>query len=260
MKLTIDTRAQTLEIDDDDGARQLLNLYSAEAFDALSRQWLRVGWTQKYSYQFSWLGRPVVQLPEDLLKIQELVYSLAPEVIVESGVAHGGSLIFFASICNAIGKGRVIGVDVSIRPANRAAIDEHALSSYISLVEGSSIEPSVVQRVRQLVGEAESVMVVLDSNHSRDHVAAELRAYAPMVTPGGYLIVEDGIMRDLADVPGGRAAWREDNPAAAVADFLRAHDEFSIERPSSLFTESTTTQPLTYWPDGWLRKRSPRAE
>ena len=152
----------------------------------ITRAWLRAGWDTKYVYGFSWLGRPVIQLPEDILRIQEVIYDIKPDVIVETGVAHGGSLIFYASLCTAIGKGRVIGIDIEIRPHNRAAIEEHVLSPLISLVEGSSIDAEIVQSVKDEIGSAETVLV-LDSNHSKDHVLAELEAYSSMVTLGATL-------------------------------------------------------------------------
>ena len=138
------------------------DLSDPEAFDLISRAWLRSGWDVKYVYGFSWLGRPVIQLPEDMLRIQEVIYDIKPDVIVETGVAHGGSLIFYASLCTAIGKGRVIGVDIEIRPHNRSAIEEHRLSPMITLVEGSSIDNQTVNSVREQIGASETVLVLLD--------------------------------------------------------------------------------------------------
>src|SRR4051812_2279834 len=135
MRLTIDTEAQVLTEETAEGSREL-PLYSPEAFSLLSRQWVRVGWSQRYSYGFAWFGRPVVQLPEDLVRIQEIIHRVQPDVIVETGIAHGGSLIFYASLCKALDRGRVIGVDIDIRPQNRAALEEHPLASLISLIEG----------------------------------------------------------------------------------------------------------------------------
>jgi cephalosporin hydroxylase len=254
MKLTIDTTSRTLTVDTA-GAPRILDLYTAEAFEALSREWVRLGWQLKYSYGFTWFGRPVIQLPEDLIRLQEALYAVAPDVIVETGVAHGGSLIFHASLCKALGRGRVVGVDIDIRKHNRAAIEQHALAPFITLLEGSSTSPAIVDAVRAQVRHGERVLVILDSNHSRDHVRAELEAYAPLVSPGSYLVAADGIMRDLTDVPGGHRDWRWDNPAVAVADFLQAHPEFELSPPRRGFDESSTPNDVTYWPDGWLRRR-----
>ena len=161
-----------------------LSLSDPEAFEVISRAWLRAGWDTKYVYGFSWLGRPVIQLPEDMIRIQELIHEIQPDVIVETGVAHGGSLIFYAGLCAAMGKGRVIGIDIEIRPHNREAIEAHRLNPMIQLVEGSSTAPEVVQQVSDHIGAAETVLVLLHSNHSQAHVAAELEAYGPLVSPG----------------------------------------------------------------------------
>lgn len=259
MKLTIDTDTRTLTVDDDDsgtGARAL-DLYGPEAFAVLSDHWLRTAWANRYTYTFTWLGRPVVQLPEDLLRIQEAIFQLRPDLIVETGIAHGGSLVFYASLCQLLGTGRVVGVDVEIRPHNRAALDAHPLRPLITLIEGSSTAPETVAQVRAQVRPGERVLVLLDSSHTRQHVAHELRVYAPLVSVGLYLVVQDGIMRDLADVPGGQPSWTEDNPTRAVADFLSANPEFALEPPAWAFNESPLRAGITHWPSGWLRRHHP---
>src|SRR5215475_12103840 len=147
MRLTIDTDQRRLTHETDEGTREL-PLYSPEAFEVLSRYWLEVGWTQKYSYGFSWLGRPVVQLPEDLVRVQEVLHRVRPDVIVETGVAHGGSLVFYASLCKAMDQGRIVGIDIEIRQHNRQAIEAHPLKSYITLIEGSSTDPAIVDQAR----------------------------------------------------------------------------------------------------------------
>lgn len=255
MKLTIDTDSRTL-VTEDGATPRTLDLYGPEAFEVLSRHWLRVAWSQKHSYTFSWLGRPMIQLPEDALRLQEAVHRLQPDVIVETGVAHGGSLVFHASLCQLMGKGRVIGVDIEIRPHNRAAIEAHPLAPFISLIEGSSIDARIVDQIKGMIRPGERVMVLLDSNHSYGHVSEELRLYAELVTPGSYLVVQDGIMRDLSDVPGGRSDWIHDNPARAATDFAAGRADFSLEAPSWLFNESALRSGLTHWPAGWLKKRS----
>ena len=253
MKLTLDTDEQTLTLLDK-GVSETLPLYSRQAFEALSRQWVRVGWNQKYQYTFSWLGRPVIQLPEDMIRMQEVIYQLQPDVIIETGVAHGGSLIFYASLCKAMGRGRVVGVDIEIRPHNRAAIEAHPLAGLISLVEGSSTDAPVVQQVRRQVLPGQKTLVILDSNHSYAHVAAELEAYAGIVSPGSYIVATDGIMLDLHDVPRGQAAWAGDNPTAAARDFAANHPEFAIEQPAWPFCESDLTANVTHWPGAWLKR------
>jgi cephalosporin hydroxylase len=254
MKLIIDTTEGKL-IQEIEGCQRILGLYSKEAFELISQQWIKVGWDQKYAYTFSWMGRPVIQLPEDMVRIQEVVHRVKPDVIVETGIAHGGSLVFYASLCKAMGKGRVIGIDIKIRPHNRQAIEAHELYSLITLVEGSSTAPEVVSRIKSLVKRREVVTVILDSAHSKQHVLAELEAYHDLVTSGSYIIAADGIMRDLSDVPGGKTEWLWDNPAAAVAEFAKKHSEFVLENPTWPFNESGLRENVTYWPGAWLRRR-----
>ena len=253
MKLTLDTEAKTLTLDDS-GQTETLDLYSTEAFEAISRQWVRVGWNQKYQYTFSWMGRPVIQLPEDMIRMQEVIFQLKPDVIIETGVAHGGSLIFYSSLCKAMNQGRVIGIDIEIRPHNQAAIEAHPLNDRITLIEGSSTASEVVAQVKSLVRPGESVLVILDSNHSYTHVLDELEAYAELVTPGSYIVATDGIMSDLADVPRGMAGWRTDNPSFAARDFAARHLEFVIEQPSWPFNESLLQENVTHWPGAWLKR------
>ena len=162
MKLIIDTIERTLTIGESELYRDI-DLYSQEAFELLSSQWLKMGWNQKYPYTFSWMGRPVIQLPEDMIRLQEVLYQVQPDVIIETGVAHGGSLIFYASLCKAMERGRVIGIDIEIRPHNRQAIEAHPLSSYITLLEGDSAGLEVVEQVKGMVKPGESVLVILDS-------------------------------------------------------------------------------------------------
>lgn len=254
MKLILDTEAKTLTIDDA-GQTKVLDLYSKAAFEAISREWVRVGWNQKYQYAFSWMGRPVIQLPEDMIRMQEAIFQIKPDVIIETGVAHGGSLIFYSSLCKAMEKGRVIGIDIEIRPHNRAAIEAHPLSDRITLIEGSSTAPEVVAQVKSLVKPGETVLVILDSNHTYAHVADELEAYADLVTPGSYIVATDGIMYDLADVPRATAAWATDNPTWAARDFAAKHPEFVIRQPAWPFNESELSQNITHWPEAWLKRR-----
>jgi cephalosporin hydroxylase len=253
MTYTVDTAGGVIVTRGDAGESRI-PLYSKEGFELLSRLWLKEGWNQKYTYTFSWLGRPIIQLPDDLIRIQEVIHAVSPDVIVETGVAHGGSLIYYASICRALGHGRVIGVDVEIRPHNRRAIEQHSLASAISLIEGDSTAPEIVDRVRSHIGAGESVLVLLDSNHSRAHVRAELEAYAPLVTIGSYIVATDGVMQFVADVPRGKPEWTTDNPVSAVTDFLRSHPEFALEQPPWPFNESELDQNVTHWPQAYLRR------
>ena len=253
MKLTIDTERREL-VWEENGHSKRLALYSKEAFELMSRQWLRVGWDQKYPYTFSWFGRPIIQLPEDLVRIQEVIYRLKPDVIVETGVAHGGSLVYYAGLCKAIGRGRVIGIDIEIRTANRQAIEQHELAPLITLIEGDSTDPTVVARVKSLIRSGEQGLVILDSCHAKQHVLNELEAYYDLVAPGSYIIATDGSMQDLHDVPRGEPEWTWNNPAAAAREFSARHPDFVIEQPVWPFNESSLTANITHWPSAWLRR------
>lgn len=253
MKLILNTTERTLTREIDGGSR-VIDLYTKEAFELISYQWLKVGWNQKYPYTFSWMGRPIIQLPEDMVRTQEVIYRVKPDLIIETGVAHGGSLIFYASLCKAMGKGRIVGVDIEIRPHNRETIAQHELYSYLTLIEGSSTSPEVVDQVKSHVDEGETVLVILDSNHTKQHVRDELEAFHSLVTPGSYIVATDGSMKDLYDVPRGSPAWEWNHPTAAAAEFTAAHPEFVLEQPEWPFNESDLTENITHWPGAWLRR------
>ena len=253
--LTIDEECGEVRVRGTDGVVRRHDLATPEAFEAVSAAWLRCGWDVKYVYSFTWFGRPVIQLPEDLIRMQDLVWRARPDVIVETGVAHGGSLVFYASLLAAMGHGRVIGVDIEIRPANRAAITAHALAGRIELIEGDSAAPETLACVRTHIAPGERVMVVLDSHHSTDHVRAELEAYAKLIQPGGFMIACDGIIADLAGAPRSDISWEWDNPVSAIGGFLAAHPEFEGLEPAFAFNEGLVRNRVTYWPHCFLRRR-----
>jgi cephalosporin hydroxylase len=226
-----------------------------EAFRLLSQLWIRSGWDTKYVYSFTWLGRPVIQLPEDMIRLQELIFAVQPDLIVETGVAHGGSLCFYASICKALGKGRVLGVEIELRPHSRSAIESHCLAPWISLIEGNSTDLRVVSEVRANIPHGGRVLVLLDSCHTRDHVRAELEAYSAMIAPGSYIVAMDGVMEQLAGAPRTQPDWRWNNPRQAAREFAAAHPEFAIVEPPFLFNEGQITERVTYWPGAFLRRR-----
>lgn len=254
MKLIIDTDKKTL-VHEENGKKTELPLYSKQAFEEISRQWVKVGWNEKYQYTFSWMGRPIIQLPEDMIRTQEVIWQVKPDVIIETGIAHGGSLIYNASLCKAMGKGRVIGIDIEIRPHNREAIEIHPMSKLITMIEGSSIDPKIVSQVKSLVKPGETVLIILDSNHTKQHVADELEAYHDLVTTGSYIVATDGIMYDLNDVPRGEADWDWNHPADAAKEFADLHPEFIVEQPVWPFNESKLTENITHWPGAWLRRK-----
>jgi cephalosporin hydroxylase len=203
----------------------------------------------RYAYNWTWDGRPIIQLPSDVMAMQMLILHHRPDLIIETGIAHGGALVFYASMLELIGAGRVVGIDREIRPHNRRALEAHPRFDRITLVEGSSTDDAVVERVTAMAGEAERVFVCLDSNHTAEHVAAELERYAPLVTPGGYLVVFDTVIEDMAVEDFPDRPWGPGNsPKTAVHAFLGEHPEFEIDRG----LEQRLL--VTVAPDGYLRR------
>lgn len=246
------------------------NIASLGADGALRRksmEWLQAITPHRYPYNFRWLGRPIIQLPQDVVAVQELVWETRPDVIIETGIAHGGSLVLSASIlamldlADAAARGgivdprrparRVIGVDIDIRAHNRAAVEAHPLAPWIRMVQGSSVDPSTVAAVRALVPEGARVLVMLDSNHTHDHVLGELRAYAPLTTPGSWCIVFDTLLEDMpAEFCTGRPWAPGNSPKTAVHAFVREDARFRID--ASIHEKLQ----LTVAPDGYLRRIS----
>lgn len=180
-----------------------------------------------YSYQWSWLGLPIIQMPGDIVVTQEVIWATRPTVVIETGIARGGSLILYASLLQIIGEGRVVGIDISIRAHNRANIEGHPLYHRIELVEGSSTAPEVLDAVRARVAAEDRVMVILDSDHTHDHVLAELRLYAPLVTPGQYLIVADTVLDDIPPQTHRPRSWGPgNNPKTALDAYLAECSRF----------------------------------
>ncbi len=252
--LTIDEANGQVTVGRPDGSAAVLAMDSPEAFAAVSNAWLRCGWDVKYVYGFTWMGRPIIQLPEDMIRIQEVIWRLRPDVIVETGVAHGGSLVFYAGLQAAMGHGRVIGIDVEIRPHNRAGIESHPMAGRIQLIEGSSTAPETVDAVRAAIRPGETVLVLLDSNHSCGHVAKELELYAPLVSPGSYIVACDGIMAQVAGAPRTSPDWTWNNPISAVEEFLARDGRFRLEEPGFAFNEGAVRERVTYWPKSFLRR------
>lgn len=238
---------KTFIIQTPDGPREV-EIYTEEGFRLLANFWTRSGWQRRLSYEVTWAGIPIIQLPEDILMMQELIHKVRPDVIVEAGTAHGGTAVFYASMLELIGKGRVISIDIDIRQYNRLAIQAHPMSKRITLIEGSSIDDRVVAHVQQLIRPHESVLVVLDSDHRSSHVRQELEKYAPLVTPASYLVVFDGVMEMLADAPSGSPTWAHDSPAAAVREFLNGTMQFEVD-------PYYNRMGVTYCPGGFLRRK-----
>lgn len=228
---------------------------SKDGFKIISDLWLGSGWESKYVYSFSWLGRPVIQLPDDMVRIQEVIYNLKPDVIIETGIAHGGSLIYYASLCKLIGKGRVIGIDIEIRPHNRKATEAHFLyKDYITMIEGSSVDENIVKQVEALVAPGETVLVLLDSNHFKDHVLKELEAYSKLVSVGSYIIATDGIMKMVTGLDRTTPEFSWNNPKDAALEFVAKNKNFIIEQPTFPFSESIVDEMVTYWQGGYIKR------
>ena len=232
---------------------------------ALSRIWLREITPHRYAYNFSWLGRPLIQVPQDMAALQELVWSVKPDLIIEAGIAHGGSLIMHASFlamldyCDAVEAGvpldvtapkrRVLGMDIDIRSHNRAAIEAHPMSNRIDMIQGSSISDVVIKQVHKHAKDHECVLVILDSNHTHEHVLAELEAYAPLVSCGSYCVVFDTLLEDMPDSLIQDRPWHVgNNPKTAVREYLKAHPEFKSDK------DIDNKLLISVAPDGYLKR------
>ena len=254
MKYLIDTEEGSIRCIKAPGEESRVDFYSPAGFRLLSQLWVKQEWNLFHWQSFTWFGFQIWQLPEDLLRIQEVIIDLKPDLILETGVKRGGSAIFFASLCRLLGRGRVISIDITIPSEVHHAITSSPFADLITLIEGDSVASKVVARVKGMVKPEERVLVFLDSDHSRSHVLAELRAYADLVPLGSYLVATDGVMRDLAFTPHGRQEWVTDNPAAAARDFVVERNDFVIERPKAHFRDDSVAPELTFWPDAWIKR------
>lgn len=236
-----------------------------EKLNELSLQWVNHANAKKYSYHFEWQGRPIIQYPQDMVAMQELIWQIKPDLIIETGIAHGGSLIFSASMlamldmCDAIEAGKtldpkishrkVLGIDVDIRAHNRAAIEAHPMASRIQMIQGSSIDPEIIEQVRAIAANYSRVLVCLDSNHTHDHVLAELQAYAPLASQGSYCVAFDTIIEDMPKEMFPDRPWGPgNNPKTAVWEYLKTHPEFEIDK--SIQHKLL----ITVAPDGYLKR------
>ena len=204
----------------------------------------------QYSYNFKWMGRPVIQYPQDILAMQELIWEIQPDLIIETGIAHGGSLIFYASMLELIGKGEILGIDIDIREHNRKEIEKHPMFKRITMIQGSSIDSKITDQVKDFAKGKEKILVVLDSNHTHEHVLRELELYSPLVSQGSYVIVFDTIVEDLPEdyFPHKRPWSIGNNPKTAVAKFLKENREFQVDK--SIDNKLL----ISVAPGGYLRK------
>ena len=234
-------------------------------FQQQSLNWLRQSMQHMYVYNFDWLGRPIIQYPQDIVGMQELIWQVKPDLIIETGIAHGGSLIFSASllalldVCDAIESGekidpktshrKVLGIDIDIRAHNRDAIESHSMASRIQMIQGSSVAPDIIEQVRAVAANYSRVLVCLDSNHTHDHVLAELQAYAPLTSVGSYCIVFDTFVEDMPKDSFPNRPWNPgNNPKTAVWEYLKTHPEFEIN------TSIQHKLLITVAPDGYLKR------
>ncbi|HRI00840.1 MAG TPA: cephalosporin hydroxylase family protein [Saprospiraceae bacterium] len=184
----------------------------------------------QYSYHFSWLGRPIIQYPQDMIAMQEIIYNLKPDLIIETGIAHGGSLIYYASLCELIGNGQVLGIDIDIRKHNKEEIENHPMYKRIRMIQGSSIDPEIVMKVKEYANNFDKILVLLDSNHTHEHVLSELLAYSELVSVNSYIVVFDTVVSDLPDGYLPNRAWsKEKNPKSAVIEFMETNENFIID-------------------------------
>jgi cephalosporin hydroxylase len=240
---------------DDDVYSNISGLAADNELQAHSREWINQIALHKYTYNFKWMGSPIIQLPQDIVAMQELIWSTQPDLIIETGIAHGGSLIFYASmlelndVCGGPHDAGVLGVDIDIRAHNRKAIEAHPMFKRISMIQGSSIAPEIIEQVMAKAAGKQRVLVCLDSNHVHDHVLAELYAYAPLTSVGSYCVVFDTIIEDMpAEIFLDRPWGPGNNPKTAVWEYLKTHPEFEIDK---------TIQHkllITVAPDGYLKR------
>jgi cephalosporin hydroxylase len=235
----IEERKQRIERNGNNEALQK----AASAFNVASN-------SAQYSYNFSWMGRPIIQYPQDMIAMQEIIWQLKPDLIIETGIAHGGSLVYYASLLELIGKGEILGIDIDIREHNRLEIEKHPMFRRIKMLQGSSIDEKLVDQVKEIAKDKQTVLVSLDSNHTHEHVLRELELYAPFVTPGSYIVVFDTIVEDL---PQGyfkeQRPWGiGNNPKTAVWEFLKKNEQFAID------TAIDNKLLISVAPEGYLKR------
>jgi cephalosporin hydroxylase len=248
-------------------AQNIKGLGEDKDVQALSRIWVREISPHKYAYNFRWLGRPAIQFPQDQIALQELIWQIKPDLIIETGIAHGGSLMFSASmlalldmtdaiesgisIDPKLSKRKVLGLDIDIRPHNKAAIEAHPMATRIQMIQGSSVDPKIISQVHEIAKDYKNILVCLDSNHTHEHVLAELQAYAPLTSKDSYCIVYDTAVEDMPAALAGDRPWGPgNNPKTALWEYLKTHPEFEIDKS----IENKLL--ITVAPDGYLKRVS----
>lgn len=227
----------------------ILSLGTNKHLKKISKKWIEEVSRYKYSYNFTWMGRPIIQFPQDIVMMQEIIWRVKPDLIIETGIARGGSLIFYASMLELLGQdGTVLGIDVDIRPHNLVEIQKHPMNKRITMIEGSSIAPETVEKVSKYAKNKRSVLVILDSNHTKEHVLKEMNLYSSFVTKGSYLVVLDTIIEDMPENYFTDRPWgKKNNPKIAVREFLENNDRFQID------SEIENKLLITVAPEGYLQ-------
>jgi len=225
------------------------NMVKDKNFSSLTKNWFLESCKYNYSYNFTWMDRPIVQFPQDMIAMQELIWQIKPDLIIETGIAHGGSLIFYASMLELIGeKGQILGIDIDIREHNRFEIEKHKMFKRITMIQGSSIDEDIAKQVSEFAKDKQRILVVLDSNHTHDHVLKELELYSPLVTKESYLVVFDTVVEDMPeDLFSDRPWGKGNNPKTAVWEFLKQNDRFEIDK------DIEAKLLITVAPDGYLK-------
>jgi cephalosporin hydroxylase len=229
--------------------RQNIEALEADAeLKQLALDFMRETGKHKYTYNFTWLGLPIIQFPQDLQALQEIIWSVKPDVIIETGIAHGGGLVFYASMLELLGgEGQVVGVDIDIRAHNRARVESHPLARRIQMLQGSSVDEEIVRRV-SVLARGKKALVILDSNHTHEHVLSELRLYSPLVSCGSYVVIFDTTIEDQPEGFFKDRPWsKSNNPKTAVREFLQTNNRFVIDK------EIESKLLITVARDGYLR-------
>jgi cephalosporin hydroxylase len=238
-----------------EGEQEIKAMGDDQALQVATRDWVNKANARKYSYHFEWMGRPIIQYPQDIVAMQELIWQVQPDLVIETGIAHGGSLIFSASMlelnaaCGGPKDAQVLGVDIDIRAHNREAIETHPMSKRITMIQGSSVAPEIVAQVRAKAQGKQRVLISLDSNHTHEHVLAELQAYAPLTSVGSYCIVFDTVIEDMPAAMFPDRPWGPgNNPKTALWAYLKEHPEFQIDR------QIDHKLLISVAPDGYLKR------
>lgn len=234
-----------------DGKETEIDIFTSDGLKELADLWIKASSFHKLMYEPTWCGVPVIQYPSDMIIMQELIWKIRPDVIIETGVAHGGSLIFYSSILELIGKGEVIGIDVDIRKYNEIAIKSHPMSKRIKLIQGSSIDSEIITKIQKNIKSDQKILVVFDSCHSYQHVKKEMELYSSFVSQNSYMVVMDGAQSQVWDIPNGRPEWKHDNPLRAINEFLEENSNWEVDKYYNRFH-------ITSNPCGFLKRKEER--